>query len=84
MSASMKGFEPDAAQNDRASAAPCDLRFGRSGGWEPRACILLDGDTAIPPRSGLALHEHACYAWCEGAMSQAHSAISLLHRLDSP
>lgn len=35
---------------------------------------MMPQDEETPPSA-----QKACYAWCEGAMSQAHASVSLFH-----
>ena len=59
-------------------AVPCRLRFGPGAAHAEglvHACrISPEDEERNQPTSKL-----ACYAWCEGAMTQANSAVSLFH-----
>jgi hypothetical protein len=65
-----------AAQPDAAAGTNCALHFGPGDNpaGDAAACSISGKDEESPPSAG-----KACYAWCEGAYSQAHSAVSLFH-----
>lgn len=65
------------AAQDGHDGADCALRFGgggNGGGGDVEACQLTPADEETGPSAG-----KACYAWCEGSMSQAHASVSLFH-----
>ena len=61
---------------EAADALGCVLHFGSgtTAAGEVDACQVVPEDENTPPTG-----RKACYAWCEGAMSQAHAAVSLFH-----
>ena len=62
-------------------ADSCPLRFGASVGevaGAVDACELAGHDEDSPPTAG-----KACWAWCDGALSQIHASVSLLHVHDA-
>ena len=58
------------------TAVGCMLRFGNSDdpSGDVDACQLVPQDEDTGPSA-----KKACYMWCEGAMSQALSSVSLFH-----
>ena len=62
------------------TAHGCKLRFGNGidNAGDVASCTISPQDENSPPTAA-----KACYAWCEGAMSQAHSGVSLFHMQQS-
>uniref|UniRef100_A0A7S3ETB4 Uncharacterized protein n=1 Tax=Haptolina ericina TaxID=156174 RepID=A0A7S3ETB4_9EUKA len=60
-----------------APTGPCELAFGTPGtdpAGEVSACKIRDEDEESAPTEA-----KACWAWCNGTMSQAHAHASLFH-----